>query len=120
MFKRIVAALALTLLAAAGWALAQQGQTTPRAENGTAGRFSLVASGNTTVLLDTATGKTWLLSPSGTHGAPFWFPVPRIDSVRDVNVILRAQEEYRAIAQVITREAERRKAAQQPAPKTEK
>jgi hypothetical protein len=116
MSKRYVAvAMLLCLLAAGGWALAQQGRlqepgledprqkaapganlpvvpsiipgqagpaTVPSAQ-GTPGRYAVVQVGVQGVLLDTATGKTWLLQ-AGSAGRAVWLPAVRLDSEKDV------------------------------------
>jgi hypothetical protein len=121
MSKRFLSvALVLTLLAAGGWALAQQdrpqapgpiapqdkpapGRTIPvvpsiipgqagpaaaPAPQATPGRYTMVAAGAQAVLLDTATGKTWVLVRSGVSAV--WVPARRLESDKDVQ---RWQEE---------------------------
>ena len=110
MSRRFLAVgVSLVVLAAGGWALAQQaGNRAERAAS--AGRFSVTGSGNTTVLLDTATGKTWVLTRADAESAPFWLPAARVDSVKDVNALLAAEEEHRAVLEVVAREAALRRA----------
>jgi hypothetical protein len=137
MHKRTVAvALSLTLAAAGGWALAQQGGPRSSAGGGPGaagtgraarpaakaapGRFSMVSSQEATLLLDTATGKTWVLSKASAGGPPFWLPVARADSAKDVNAILESYEEQRVILEVIRRELAARQKARTTAPKRSK
>jgi hypothetical protein len=113
MSKRTLAvALTLTLVAAAGWALAQQdqpvvpppaeGATVPQpvapapsldvpappragrlAGSGTPGRYAVALSGERGLLVDTATGKTWDLARSA-DGRAAWLPARRLDADKDV------------------------------------
>src|SRR5437660_190150 len=45
----------------------------------TAGRYTVASSGGSTVLVDTATGKTWVLQQPAGGGPPVWLPAERID-----------------------------------------
>jgi len=47
---------------------------------GPPGRYSIASTGEGAILLDTLTGKTWILRPSSAHGAEeAWFLLERID-----------------------------------------
>ena len=107
MSKRFLAVvLLLTLLAAGGWALAQEnrgqnpgsnapknlprglpatfpGQPAASGVPAAPGRYAVVQVGAQAVLLDTATGKTWLLQPGG-QGRAVWVPARRLDSDKEV------------------------------------
>jgi hypothetical protein len=114
-------ALVLALLGAGGWALAQQGGSAagaggPVAEPGpgaqpnlpvvlpaggsqpaapaaqaTPGRYTVAAAGAQAVLLDTATGKTWLLQ-AGRAGRAVWMPAQRLDSDKDLRKWLQEEK----------------------------
>jgi hypothetical protein len=43
------------------------------------GRFTVVPAGGSAVLVDSASGKTWVLRHAGDGGAPVWLPAQRID-----------------------------------------
>jgi hypothetical protein len=132
MFKRmVVATLAGVLVCAGGWALAQQ--AAPQAETGsgeakkskdkdrkkgerkmgtgTPGRYTVATAGSSAVLLDTATGKTWVLHRPR-DGRAVWLPAQRVDSEEDAKKLLeqeraRGQEK----AQALERELEAARAA---------
>ncbi|MHC4400007.1 MAG: hypothetical protein ACYTG0_10030 [Planctomycetota bacterium] len=82
-----------------------------RIDAGPVGRYLVSASDGHTILLDTVTGKTWLLlmSPGRRHALPAWAPIDRIDDREEAIRWMRQQEEMRG------REIEelRRKAAEQ-------
>jgi hypothetical protein len=77
--RLITSLLAIGLVFLGGWLLAQPER--PARDQGapTAGNFAVAPSGNTAVLLETKSGKTWLLNQStdGTHTV--WLPAERID-----------------------------------------
>jgi hypothetical protein len=54
------------------------------------GPFAIAASGETAVLLDTASGKTWVLRQAG-NGGVVWLPVRRLDSEQEVREWLEAE-----------------------------
>ena len=76
----ILGALIAVGLALGGWALAQQqppaAKVPPKAESG---QFAVAPAGQSAVLLDTKTGKTWVLTHS-VQGQSVWLPAKRIDS----------------------------------------
>jgi hypothetical protein len=96
MSKRYLAVAALlTFTVTAGWVLAQQfgdgrvgGGKTTTVQGGTAappapGRYAVAVSDKTSVLLDTATGKSWVLVHSGSRGV--WLPTRRLDSDKEAD-----------------------------------
>jgi hypothetical protein len=64
----------------------------------------VVQAGAIAVLLDTATGKTWVLQPRGPSGA-VWVPARRLDSEQDVQK-WRAEQQERGAEEKARREAE--------------
>jgi hypothetical protein len=82
MSKRVlVMALALVLTLAGGWALAQIGGG-PLVGPAAHGRIIVSASDKTSVLVNTATGTTWLLEHSGDRAV--WVPARRLDTEAEV------------------------------------
>jgi hypothetical protein len=75
----VIGILVLGLLALGGWAIAQQERpgAQPAAPEG--GPFVVSPAGQSAVLLDTRSGKTWVLTRS-VEGESVWLPVKRIDS----------------------------------------
>src|SRR5262249_33264257 len=73
-----------------GWALAQQAPPAAKQEalgakpaEAPASRYSVSPAGTTAVLLDTASGKTWVLQHSAV-GEPVWVPARRLDTADEV------------------------------------
>jgi hypothetical protein len=73
----------------ATWVLAQQQQSTPSV--GQVGSFAVSGSSDPTVLVDTRSGKTWILI-RGSEGQWTWLPTKRIDSDKEVQDWLREQD----------------------------
>jgi len=86
----LIPTLVLALAGLAGWALAQPGDG-PRKGNG-AGRFAVSASGNSAVLLEGNTGKTWVLN-QGADGFSVWVPAKRLDTEEQVQQWMKAERE---------------------------
>jgi hypothetical protein len=132
MSKRFAAAaLALGLLAAGGWALAQQaqqqgpgsaappsdvpvvpdvapdrpGQPPPPAGPAAPGRYAVVRLDKGALLVDTATGKTWDLE-RGADGRAAWVPARRLDVKKDVERWRQEEKARGAAAQDRLRELE--------------
>ena len=78
--KFILGVLIAASLALSGWALAQQqppvAKIPPQPD---IGHFAISPAGQSAVLLDTKTGKTWVLTRS-VDGESVWLPAKRIDS----------------------------------------
>src|SRR5262245_17544227 len=91
MSKRFVLpAFAVALVCLGGWALAQQAPPAAKQEalganppEAPASRYSVSPAGTTAVLLDTASGKTWVLQHSAV-GEPVWVPARRLDTADEV------------------------------------
>ena len=125
MFKRmVVATLAGLLVCAGGWALSQQAAPPsearsaapaqkskkanrkkatagPKTAQASAGRYTVAPAGKSAVLLDTATGQTWVLQRPGDARA-VWLPARRLDSEQETQKWLeeqrtRGQDKARAL-----------------------
>ena len=74
------AILALALVGLGGWAIAQQAQPQPKPAE--PARYAVSPAGNTAIMVDTATGKTWFLHPHPGEDDMnvIWLPIERIDS----------------------------------------
>jgi hypothetical protein len=115
MSRRALAALALFASAGlGGLAFAQQRTASPERSDATPGRYAAAASGADFVLLDTATGKTWLLHPSADERRPAWLPVQRIDDPKQAEdwlvkeeAVKREQEERKAKEEAVRRDQEK-------------
>jgi hypothetical protein len=84
MTKGFIIAMSVILLALAGaWAIAQPTPTIQAQPEPAPERLAVSAAGNTAVLLDATTGKTWVLhqpADAGVAWVPVWVPVRRFDS----------------------------------------
>jgi hypothetical protein len=76
--KFVIGAIIAASLAIGGWTLAQQDTPAPKGP-APAGQFVVSAAGPSAVLLDSKSGKTWVLTHS-VGGQSIWLPVRRIDS----------------------------------------
>jgi hypothetical protein len=88
----LIPTLVLALAGLAGWALAQPGGGAgPRKGDG-AGQFAVSAAGNSAVLLDRSTGKTWVLNQA-VDGSSVWVPAKRLDTEEQVQQWMKAERE---------------------------
>lgn len=89
MSKRYLAgASALVLLVAGGWVVAQPRPLGEPLTVQPAARYAVTGMGESAVLLDTASGKTWQLTKVG--GESRWLPIDRVDD-KDEAAKLREQ-----------------------------
>jgi hypothetical protein len=79
MSRYVIGILVVGLLAVGGWAVAQQDRPGPKAPVPESGPFAASPAGQSAVLLDTKSGKTWVLTHS-VKGQSVWLPARRIDS----------------------------------------
>jgi hypothetical protein len=77
--RYLIAILIAGLLAVGGWALAQQERPGAKAPAPEGGPYVVSPAGQSAVLLDTRSGKTWVLTHSA-EGQAVWLPARRIDS----------------------------------------
>ena len=104
--RYVLTALAAATLFVCGWAVAQPGPG-PKAGPEASGRYAVTATADRAILVDTATGQTWLLRPGVDvpHGLPpAWEPIHRLEP--------SAVEEWKV--------RERRRKQEIARPKTEK
>jgi len=79
-------ALIVLVLVAGSWLLAQQ-PGAPKAAANPQGTFQVSGSGDGALLLETTTGKTWMLRRFS-QGRNVWVPVQRIDSQEEVQKLM--------------------------------
>jgi hypothetical protein len=92
--RHVIGILVLGLLALGGWAVAQQERPGAKAPAPEGGPFVVSPAGDTAVLLETKSGKTWVLRPS-VEGHSVWLPAKRIDSEEDGLRWRQREEEVR-------------------------
>jgi hypothetical protein len=106
MSKRIaLATVGVVALTLTGWALAQQAQPAPKKADGESPRYMVAPAADGAVLLETSTGKTWLLhrSVAAQGVSAYWLPAIRLEGVDDL-IRFQKEEEVR-IRQEAAREA---------------
>jgi hypothetical protein len=86
--RHLAVALALVFALSGGWALAQQlggggPPTTVQGAPAAAGRYAVAVSDQTSVLVDTVSGKTWVQVHA--DGRAVWLPARRIDSDKEAD-----------------------------------
>jgi hypothetical protein len=91
------------LLALGGWALAQQERPGAKGPAAEGGPFAVSPAGDTAVLLETKSGKTWVLGRS-VEGHAVWLPAKRIESHEEALQWRQREEELKQV------QAERAKA----------
>lgn len=97
MSRRYAVGIIVTaLLALGGLALAQQERPAAAGAPAAGGeRFAVSGSGDSAVLLETATGKTWTLHRSAIDGNSVWLPATRLDSLQDIERWRNREKEFR-------------------------
>jgi hypothetical protein len=98
----LIPALVLLLAGLAGWAVAQPGPGGPKKGDGPP-RFAVAATGSSAVLLETATGKTWVLNQA-LDGSSVWLPVRRLDTEEEVHQWMKAERARSAERDALQRE----------------
>jgi hypothetical protein len=97
MSKRFtVGAICVAVLSLAGWALAQQDQPVPKKAEAEGARFMVAPAGSSAVLLETATGKTWVLHQSS-GGPSCWIPAIRLERQEDFQAWQEKEREKQEI-----------------------
>jgi len=101
----LVPLLAIGLLFLGGWLLAQPAGPAPAQPPADVSRFALTPVGDTTVLLDSRSGKTWQLrqSTDGTHLV--WLPIERIDQPEEAQQWLQKQAALQTRLQELDKQA---------------
>jgi len=80
MSKRfLVPALLLGLAGLCGWAVAQQNQPERQGTVQRSNGYAALAAGQTAILLETTTGKTWVMT-QGVDGDSAWLPAQKLES----------------------------------------
>jgi hypothetical protein len=80
MSKRyLIPVLAVGLLALCGWLFTQQARPAAEAPEAASGRYAVSPAGDTAVLLETTSGKTWMLHHSVDGTRSVWLPARRLD-----------------------------------------
>lgn len=91
MSKRFVApALVVTLAGAGAWAFAQQGRPAPTQTEPP--RYTVATAGNSAVMVETTTGKTWFLQPGNDDMSVLWLPIERIDDPAHARKLLEERK----------------------------
>ena len=87
MSKTLMPVALITLVLAAGsWLLGQQ-PAAPKPAANPDGKYQVSGSGDGAVLLETTTGKTWMLRRFS-QGRNVWVPVQRIDSQEEAQKLM--------------------------------
>lgn len=105
--RYVIGVLVVALLGLGGWALAQPDRPAAKDAAPASGPFTVSPAGDSAVLLETRSGKTWVLQRS-VQGDSVWLPARRIDSEEDA---LRWTAQQEDLKEKI-RFAERQKAPQ--------
>jgi hypothetical protein len=92
--SHVLMVLAAALVGVGGWALGQQAQQ-PEPRKAEAGAFHVAPAGDGAVLVETATGRTWLLNRSVDGLRTAWLPIERIDTPEKARTWWIEQEEQR-------------------------
>lgn len=96
MSKRTMGGMvAVVLVMVAGWALAQPGPVAGKKADAESSRFSVSPMGGSAVMVDTATGKAWVLQPSADGTPGVWLPTGRIDDPAVAEKWLMHQEKVK-------------------------
>ena len=105
--RSVIIALVVGMLALGGWAWAQQKVTGPVPLF--SGPFAVSQVGQSAILLDTSSGKTWELTHSA-DGQAVWLPGKRIDSEKEAEEWRQHEKKVREQldAEIKIRERERR------------
>jgi hypothetical protein len=106
MSRRVVSLMVVVAILTLGsWGLAQQAQPIQKKSDVPGGRFAVSPAGTSAVLLDTTTGKTWILHHSVTGTSAAWLPAQQLNTDEEVvKWIGRERDNKKALAM---REAQR-------------
>jgi hypothetical protein len=95
MSRRLPLALLVAAAGLVGWAFAQPRPAPAERGETPAGRYAVSPVGRTAVMVETATGKTWLLHETVDSRRFAWLPVPRIDDPDEAQKWLAMEESLR-------------------------
>jgi hypothetical protein len=95
MSRRLPLALLVVAAGLVGWASAQPRPAPADRGDAPASRYAVSPVGRTAVLVETATGKTWLLHETVDSRRFAWLPVPRIDDEKEAAEWLAMEESLR-------------------------
>jgi len=108
MSKRfLVPALLLGLAGLGGWAVAQQNQPERPGAVQRFSRYTALAAGQTAILLETTTGKTWLMTQS-VDGDSVWLPAQKLESEEAARRWLAKERQRGEMVTEVQREMARR------------
>ncbi len=100
--RLLIPALLLALAGLTGWAVAKPGAAESRKAD-SAGQFAVSAAGSSAVLLDSGTGKTWVLAQA-MDGSSVWVPAKRLDTEEEMHQWLKGERERAAERDALQRE----------------
>src|SRR5262245_55672529 len=92
----LIGIVVVGLVALGSWALAQQERPGGKGPAAEGGPFVVSPAGDTAVLLETKSGKTWVLRRS-VEGDAVWLPAKRIDSPEEAHRWREREEEFRIL-----------------------
>ena len=101
----VIGIVVVGLVALGGWALAQQERPDGKGSAAEGGPFVVSPADDTAVLLETKSGKTWVLRRS-VEGDAVWLPTKRIDSHEEV---LRWRQREEDLKSFLAEKAKRQK-----------
>lgn len=117
MSKRfIVPTLLLGLAGLSGWAVAQQNQPERQAAVQRSSRYTAVAVGQTAILVETTTGKTWVMT-QGIDGDSTWLPTQRLESAEAASQWLPKERQRAEAMTEVQREMARKLEALRSVPR---
>jgi hypothetical protein len=94
--RYVIGILVAGLLAVGGWALAQQERPSAKAPAPERGPYVVSPAGQSAVLLDTKSGKTWVLTQSMERQS-IWLPARRIDSEDEARDWQQREEQIKKV-----------------------
>ncbi len=94
--RLIVPLLAAGLVLLGGWLLAQPPRPARDQAEVTSGNFTATAAGDSAVLLETRSGKAWVLRQSADGSRAVWLPTERIDRPDEAQQWVQKERETQA------------------------
>lgn len=91
--RSAVTIIAFVFVGLCGWAFAQQEpQVAPKITDPAGGRYAVSPIGTTAVMVESTSGKTWLLHHSADGSTAMWLPVERVDDPDKAQEWLKREE----------------------------